>query len=169
MKIDFKKYLFSEAFDTSNVEVGDILAALQQIQSDINNIKRKDLIDSLEVTVSNMRGLLNPKNDNYLISTIQKIICAIKDDIESNNDFKDTIESSVYELENYLKNKKVAINKPLEIPKDNNTSKPIKPVAKNIETPKEVETNQEVATPPEQDATFSPPLAGSGENQLNIA
>lgn len=167
MKINFKKYLLNEAFDTSNVEIGDILSSFQQLKADIDNIKRKDLINSLELTISSMRSLLNPKNDNKLISSLQKIICAIKDDIESNNDFNDTIDGSIYELENYLKNKKVTIDKPLEIPKDNSTSEPVKPKTP-AETPKEVETNQEVA-PPEQNTAFSPPLAGSGENQLNIA
>lgn len=155
-----------EGFDFSSVEAGDILSALQQINLDINNIKKKDLKDLLENLIANMRNLLNPKSDKKLVHIIQKIICAIKEDMESNNDFKDTIESSIFELENYFKSKKVILNKPIKTTDDNNSL--AKPIKKPVES-EVVKKNQELS--PEDNkkvAQEAPPLAGTGEKLNNI-
>jgi hypothetical protein len=159
----FKNFLLEEGFNFSNVKVGDILSAFQQLSFDIDNIKKKDLKNTLENIILNMRSLLNSKSDKILISVIQKIICAIKDDIEVNGDFKSTIESSIYELEKYLKDKKVVLNNPIENSKDQSVSDPVK------DDPVDVKNNQELNTPP--DKNFSrqdPPLAGTGDNLSNI-
>jgi len=160
--MNFKKFILKEGFDSSNVEAGDILSALQGIKTDIDNIKRKDLISAMEDLVVKIRTLLNPKNDPRLILVIQKIAAAIIDDIEQSGDFKETIESSIFELENYFKNKKVILNKPAEVSKDiKGTSDPV--------TPKDIKKNPEVGSPPpEENSSYIPPLSGSGENSAPI-
>jgi hypothetical protein len=159
--MNFKKFILKEGFDSSNVEAGDILSALQGIKTDIDNIKRKDLISAMEDLVVKIRTLLNPKNDPRLILVIQKIAAAIIDDIEQSGDFKETIESSIFELENYFKNKKVVLNKPAEVSKDiKGTSDPV--------TPKDIKKNPEVGSPPEENSSYIPPLSGSGENSAPI-
>jgi hypothetical protein len=158
----FKSFLLQEGFNFANVEAGDILSFLQEINSDIENLNKKDLKVSLESLITKMRNLLNPKNDKRLVYVIQKIVCAIKDDIESGNDFKSTIESSVYELEKYFKDKKVVLNKPSNNVKDDSVSDPIK-------APIELKSNQELTTPQDQVLQQqTPPLGSSGDNLSTI-
>jgi hypothetical protein len=157
----FKSFLLQEGFNFANVEAGDVLSFLQEINSDIESFNKKDLKVSLESLITKMRNLLNPKNDKRLVYIVQKIICAIKDDIESGNDFKNTIESSVYELEKYFKDKKVVLNRPSNNIKDDSVSDPIK-------APVELKSNQEISPPEQALQQQTPPLGSSGDNLSTI-
>lgn len=158
----FKSFLLQEGFNFSNIEAGDVLSFLQEINSNIENLKKKDLSVSLDALIARMRNLLNNKNDKKLVSVIQKIICALKDDMESNGDFKDTIESSIYELEKYFQDKKVVLNKPVDNSKEDSVSDPIK-------EPIEVKSNQELSPSLDQNLQQqSPPLGGTGEKLSTI-
>lgn len=158
--MNFKKFMIGESFDNSNVKAGDVLAFLQSIKPDIDNYDKKQLKSMMQDLVVKMRYLLSHKNDPQLILTIQKIASAIIDDINDNNDFKDTIESSIFELESYFKNKKLPLNKPAQINDPDAISEPV--------LPKELKKNSELGNLPSiENPSYIPPLAGSGENSIN--
>jgi hypothetical protein len=158
--MNFKKFIIGESFDNSNVKAGDVLSFLQNIKPDIDNYDKKQIKSMMQDLVVKMRYLLSPKNDPQLTLVVQKIASAIMDDINDNNDFKDTIESSIFELESYFKNKKIALNKPTQISDPDSVSDPV--------LPKDLKKNAEVENlPPTENPSYIPPLAGSGENSIN--
>lgn len=159
--MNFKSFIgLNEVFNNQNVQLGDILSSLQSIKDNIDNIKRKNLVEMLNSVVSNIIPFLKTKNDKILLVLLQKIAYAIKNDIEENNDFRETLESSVQELENYLKKNNVILNEPL---KDTNLDNLSKSVEKD---PKDVKINTDVIS---KDSTSvdSPPLAGNGQNSFS--
>jgi len=155
--MNFKNFV-NESFNLKNVELADILSSLQSVKDDLQNIKRKNLIEILNSIVSSIVPFLKTKNDKTLLVLLQKIAYAIKNDIEENNDFKDTIDSSVKELENYFKNNNIIVNKPIKNSDIDNISNPIE------QKPKDVKMNIEKQ---EDGGDHSPPLAGNGQNNLN--
>ena len=161
----FKDFLLKESFNTSIPELGDILSSLETIKADIDNLNKKQILDYLNDLLVNIRGLINPKNDKNLIKILQKIGCAIIDDIKNNNDFKDTIDSSIFELKSYFEKNNQPINRPVENSKDvKGVSKPIK-----INTPKSISSNKELDNIPTSDQQlYNPPLAGTGDNSMSV-
>ena len=161
----FKDFLLKESFNTSVPELGDILSSLETIKTDIDNLNKKQILDYLNDLLVNIRGLINPKNDKNLVKILQKIGCAIIDDIKDNNDLKDTIDSSIFELKNYFEKNNQPTNKPAE------NSKDIKGVSKPIKTnsPKNISTNKELDNiPSDNQQLYNPPLAGTGDNSMPI-
>jgi hypothetical protein len=158
--MNFKKFIIGESFDNSNVKAGDVLSFLQNIKPEIDNYDKKQIKSMMQDLVVKMRYLLSPKNDPQLTLVVQKIASAIMDDINDNNDFKDTIDSSIFELESYFKNKKIALNKPTQTSDPDSVSDPV--------LPKDLKKNTEVESlPPTENPSYIPPLAGSGENSIN--
>lgn len=157
--MNFKNFIkLNEVFNNDGVELGDILSSLQSIKDNIDNIKRKNLIDMLNSVVTNIIPFLKTKNDKDLLFLLQKIAYAIKNDIEENNDFRETIESSVQELENYFKKNNIVLTK-TNSPDTDNISDPTK------KEPKDVKVNQDLSQPTDN-MLNTPPLAGNGENSF---
>lgn len=158
--MNFKKFfVINEVFSKDDVQLGDILSSLQSIKDNIDNIKRKNLVDMLNSVIVSIVPFLKSKNDKKLLSLLQRIAYAIKNDIEENNDFKETLESSVSELENYFKSNNIVINAPIKTNKIDNVSKPIE------QEPKDVKINGEPV--PDSNSMESPPLAGNGDNPFD--
>lgn len=159
--MNFKNFFkLDETFNLKNVELADILSSLQSIKDNLENIKRKDLINMLNSVVSSIVPFLKTKNDKNILTLLQKIAYAIKNDIEENNDFKDTLDSSVYELEKYFSKNSMPINKPSKNLDIDNISKPIE------QKPEDVKMNTDLQ-PETGEKSYVPPLAGDGANNLN--
>lgn len=161
--MNFKNFVkINESFNLKNVELADILSSLQSVKDNMENIKRKDLINILNSIFSSIVPFLKTKNDKNLLLLLQKIAYAIKNDIEENNDFKDTVDSSVRELEKYFSNNNIITNKPMKISSVDNISKPIDQNSKDVKINIDLD-NQNFGG----DEAYSPPLAGDGTNPIN--
>lgn len=100
--MDFKNYYLNEDQAYLIHRIGDILAGLQDLQQNIDNLGTRQLSAMSENIVNQIRRILHqhwPREDQKYLETLQKIGVAIMLAIEDNGDLKETIQSSVELLE----------------------------------------------------------------------
>lgn len=102
MKNQFKNYLLTEEKVYLSTKIGDILTALQQLNSDAANIGKRHLIRLIKNIVRQIRRILHSswtfEEDKYL-KVLQKIGVALMKGLDTNQDLPSLIQSCTDELQ----------------------------------------------------------------------
>lgn len=98
----FKEYLLTEERNFLGKRVGDVLSAMQDLGSDMENMGIRHISRVAEEIVNRMRKILHgdwtPKQRPFLIQ-LQKIAVAIQKTIEDKGDIKQILQAASQELE----------------------------------------------------------------------
>mgnify|MGYP003332607268 CR=1 FL=1 len=109
--MEFKDFLLGENKSYFAVKTGDILSSLQDIYSDADVLDKKNIYTYIKNIVNQIRPLLKINIDKNYLLVLQKVAVSLMKDVDEKNDPKDTIQSSIKELESLLSSNGVPINK----------------------------------------------------------
>jgi hypothetical protein len=151
----FKDFLLFETQAYLAQKVGDILAALQELRDDAQNMGSRDLTQYSMRIVNLIRRVLHsswPKDERENLVVLQKAGVAIMKSIDEKNDLPGTISAVSTLLEKLVADMGVPINKltPTESPKD-----------QNKETKNTAATENKPEKPPQSEPAASPAAAGA--------
>lgn len=83
-------------------QLGDILSALQSLASDADNLGNRQLIRGTQGIVSQIRRILHdswPDSEEHTLKTLQKVGVALAKGIDTNEDLRQVIATSVQILQ----------------------------------------------------------------------
>jgi len=98
----FKQFLLKEANNNLSEKTGDILEALQDLQEDMENLGTRSIIRICKQIVAQIRKILHddwPDSETGSLQILQKIGVALMKGIDSNDDLKEIVSSSIQELQ----------------------------------------------------------------------
>ena len=173
----FKEFLLNENRAYLAQKVGDILSALQELNTDAPNMGTRDLTQYAMRIVMLIRRVLHsswPKDEKTNLLVLQKAGVALMKSIEEKSDLAGAISGVATMMEKLVADLGVPINKlmPTETPKDQSKDAKGTGATENVpDKPPEAEQPKPVAagappTPETMDQTpqATPPVGGTGQD-----
>jgi hypothetical protein len=173
--LSFKSFLINETQVYLAQKVGDILAAIQELRDDSQNMGTRDLTNYSMRIVNLIRRVLHsswPKEERNNLITLQKVGVALMKAIDEKSDLPATISAVAGTLEKLVADLGVPINKlnPTESPE--NQSKEEKSTSPTENQPPQPEpapgpANDKMPPDPQQMASagqITPPVGGTGQD-----
>ena len=168
MKIRFKDFILNEGkADTTYLagKIGDLLAALQELQDNMGGMGTRQLTKSSALIVNQIRSILHVtwgKEEVKHLATLQKIGVAIMKAVEEKEGLTDVLASATAELQKTTQDMGVPINtlgEPAKAPPEPETLAP--PAGEEEkEAPKPQGQEQAPPPPPQGQEAPQPPAGG---------
>lgn len=113
MELEFEKYVITESKKYFGTKIGDVLAALQDLDQNKEGMGSRQLVANTERLINQLRRILHSnwsKREDKFLKQIQKIAVALARALEDKQTLPDIIPSASQELQAIMQKLGVPVN-----------------------------------------------------------